>query len=349
MCYDNAYIDFTEFSAALIVGKKDHNDDISNGVGKTTIFKGIEYSLFNHADINLEDMIRDDEDLCSITIDFIVSDQEYRVTRTRTRKGTSDLTLYKRTDNIGEESDVLHFIKLEKYSPVSNEKYWLDISGRRAADTEKELGKLIKINIKSFRIFVHFMQTDFSGLTTATPEKRKAILRDAMNLIIYPKLEKLAKDKLNALSKESDKFKIMIDTLGDPDKDIFDINVKLNLTDQNINDNLSKLSNLEIEKISFNDKINKLVNEHSGLEEKFSSLLLKEKTLSSEKSRSEISVKEYTTKKSNIINSARDIVVEIKALEETQTKLAVLDYNQVDILLEKILTKIGRASCRERV
>src|ERR1700677_2161316 len=100
-CYDNAYIDFNEFSSAILIGKKENNDDVSNGVGKTTIFKAIEYALFNYSDENLEDLIRDDTDACSVTIDFIVSDQEYRVTRTRTRKGITDLTLYKRTPNDG--------------------------------------------------------------------------------------------------------------------------------------------------------------------------------------------------------------------------------------------------------
>src|SRR5208283_2875383 len=133
MCYDNAYIDFNEFSAALIVGKKEHNDDVSNGVGKTTIFKAIEYVLFNHADINLEDMIRDDTDSCSITIDFMVDDQEYRVTRTRTRKGTTDLTLYKRTHIIGSDDEVLHSINGDTHTPLHNDKYWEDISGRRSA------------------------------------------------------------------------------------------------------------------------------------------------------------------------------------------------------------------------
>src|SRR5208337_3889553 len=196
ICYDNAYIDFNEFSSALIVGKRENNDEISNGIGKTTIFRAIEYVLFNYSDENLEDMIRDDTDSCSVTIDFSVEDQEYRVTRTRTRKGTTDLTLYKRTVNDGEEDKVFHSTKNDKNTPLHDKKYWEDISGRRAADTEKELGKLIKINVKSFRIFVHFMQHDFSGLTTASsPEKRKAILRDALNLVIYPKLEKLAKEK----------------------------------------------------------------------------------------------------------------------------------------------------------
>ena len=65
-------------------------------------------------------------------------------------------------------------------------------SGRRAADTEKEIIKLIKVNLKSFRIFVHFLQKDFGGLAAATPEKRKLILKDALNLVIYSKLEKMA-------------------------------------------------------------------------------------------------------------------------------------------------------------
>src|SRR5579885_2045551 len=139
MCYDDAFIDFNEFSAALIVGKMEHNDTVSNGVGKTTIFRAIEYVLFNHSDVNLENIIRDDATSCSVTLDFIVDGQEYRATRKRTRKST-DLTLYKRTAHSG---IVLHSIDVEeRYTPVSEEKYWKDISGRRAADTEKELAKL---------------------------------------------------------------------------------------------------------------------------------------------------------------------------------------------------------------
>jgi DNA repair exonuclease SbcCD ATPase subunit len=72
MCYDNAFIDFNEFSSALIVGKAENNNEVSNGVGKTTIFRSIEYALFNYSDVNLENIIRDDADKCSITLDFMV-------------------------------------------------------------------------------------------------------------------------------------------------------------------------------------------------------------------------------------------------------------------------------------
>ena len=245
MCYDNAYIDFTEFSSALIVGKKEHNDDVSNGVGKTSMFKAIEYALFNHADVNLENIIRDDAELCNITVDFIVDNQEFRATRTRTRKGSTDITLYKRTSSTAPDDETLHIIRQDKYEPVSDKKYWADISGRRAADTEKELIKLIKVNIKSFRIFVHFMQHDFSGLAVATPEKRKAILRDALNLVVYPKLEKIAKDKFNLLTKEFDKFTILTQGLGEPEIAITELSSNLLSSEVELTVRQSKLADLQ--------------------------------------------------------------------------------------------------------
>jgi DNA repair exonuclease SbcCD ATPase subunit len=57
VCHEKSFIDFTQFSAALIVGKIDNNDLYSNGVGKTTVFKGIEYVLFNQADTNLDKLV----------------------------------------------------------------------------------------------------------------------------------------------------------------------------------------------------------------------------------------------------------------------------------------------------
>jgi len=339
MCYDDAYVDFDQFSAALVVGKSENITDESNGVGKTTLFRAIEYVLFNHADVVLENIIRDDQDKCSVTLDFAVSNQEYRVTRTRTRKGATDLTLYIRTPTDGSETEALHTIKGDRHIPIADEsaKYWQDISGRRSADTEKDLAKLIKVNLKSFRIFVHFMQHDFSGLATATPEKRKLILKDALGLVIYSKLEKIAKEKSSSLSKEIDKFDILIASLGDPDGVIDEITQKLILVEQELSERSLKTAGFEESLAAVNDRVNQFVNEHSNLEGKFSSLLAKEQSLNGEKTRLETSIKEYTTKKSNVVNVAKDIVVELKELEETQVKLIKFEYHQIDILSEQIM------------
>lgn len=343
-CYDHAFVDFSEFSSALIVGIKQFNDDVSNGVGKTTMFKAIEYALFNHADIKLEDIIRDDADSCNVTVDFIVGNQEFRLTRTRTRKGITDVTFYQRTSSDGEEMKALHTIRNDIYEPLSDEKYWKDISGRRAADTEKEINKLIKINIKSFRIFVHFMQHDFSGLTTATPEKRKSLLRDALSLVLYAKLEKIAKDKSNLLSREADKFKTMIETLGDPETVILGLQQKLLLADQELASRADKMSELEISQKQFNEQISILVSQHTSLENKFSSLLTKEQSLNKDKSTLETSLKEYNTKRINVIKIARDTIAEVKSLEEVQLKLVSMDFHQIDILSEQIITNKERSA-----
>lgn len=343
MCHEYSYIDFSQFSSALILGKVENNDLYSNGVGKTTIFKAIEYVLFNQADVNLEKIIRDDAPNCKITLDFTNEDKEYRVVRTRTRKGATDISLYERNAVAADILESHHVLNDKKYPniycAIVSDKYWKDISGRRAADTEKDLNKLLKINFKSFRSTVHFLQNDFSGLTTATPEKRKGILKEALNLAIYSKMEKLAKDKANGISKDIDKHKTIIETLGDPDQELTLLNEQLTNTD-----NALDLKNIELtavsEQISNQTlKINNLNTQHASLESKFIELVNKEKALVLEKNKLEISVKEYTTKKSNIIKSANELVSELKILKEEQLKLTSLDYSQIDVWESEINIK----------
>lgn len=333
MCYDWAYIDFTQFSSALLVGKTEGNDAEANGVGKTTIFKSIEYVLFNQSNFNLEKIIRDDAPACKVVFDFVVGDKEYRLARTRTRKGSTDLSLYERTAEIGPEEEALH---TDKYETLFDDRFWKDLSGRRAADTEKDLAKLLKINYKSFRTFVHFVQNDFHSLATATPEKRKAILKDALNLVVYAKLEKIAKDKAAVLSRELDRVRTLIESIGDPDEELDKLNVQLSDTNGWLTVCQGTFQNLEQSLKTANDKINELTVQHSALEGKFSTLLSREQTLTQNKNRLEISIKEYTTKKGNVIRDARELLAEVKQLENTQTQLSALDYSQIDILNEQI-------------
>jgi DNA repair exonuclease SbcCD ATPase subunit len=340
MCHDNSFIDFSQFSAALIVGKVENNDLYSNGVGKTTVFKAIEYVLFNQADANLEKIIRDDETYCQVTFDFLIGNQEYRVRRKRTKKGSTDLTLFQRTSAIGEESEVYHTAALDAkgnvYSPLDEEKFWKDISGRRAADTEKELEKLIKINFKAFRSTTHFMQNDLMGLPTATPENRKKILKEALNLLVYTKLEKIAKEKSGVLSKDIDKHKTIIENLGDPNKELLQLSLQLSTNGTELLDKQTVLDSFLKELSDLTDKVNELNNIFSTLEGKSSTLVAKEQSLLNEKNRLEISVKEYHSKKSNVIKAAKDLVNEVRALQETQVQLAEIDYSQADILGEQV-------------
>jgi DNA repair exonuclease SbcCD ATPase subunit len=335
-CHEKSFIDLREISSALIVGKVDNNDLVSNGVGKTSIFQAIEYVLFNKSDAPLERIVRDDTNSCKITVDFIVDDNEYRLVRVRTRKGSTDLSLFQRNSVVADEEKAYNTIE---GVPVTDEKYWKDLSGRRTSDTEKDLNKLIKINFEAFRNTIHFVQGDFAGLTTSTPEKRKGILKDALNLLVYTKLEKMAKDKANAMSKEIDKLKSLIQVLGDPEQDLIDQNRQISDVTTQIFDKTVKLNELTEQLEELNVNINTLTNSLSNLESKFSSLLIKDQALSSEKNRLEISIKEYHSKKGNIAKGARDLVDEINVLKEQQVQLAQLDYSQIDILTELVSSK----------
>lgn len=338
MCYDKSYVDFTQFSSALIVGKMENNDNYSNGVGKSTIFRAIEYVLFNQADVNLEKIIRDDTNFCKIVLDFLIGDQEYRITRTRTRK-TTDVSLFQRNTVIGSETEVYHSISGDVYEPFTDKKimemYWKDLSGSRAGDTEKDLAKLIKINAKSFRSTIHFLQNDFGGLSTATPENRKKILKEALNLAVYTKLEKIAKDRAAAIGKDIEKNQILLTSLGDPQKELQDLLVKVVEVELLLTEKQKSLAETNIELEQYNIKINELITEHSNLESKFASLISKEKIVSTEKSKLETSVKEYQSKRANVTKSAKELVLEIESLKADQGKLVALDYSQVDILTEK--------------
>jgi exonuclease SbcD len=336
MCYDWAFIDFTQFSSALIVGKTEGNDEEANGVGKTTIFKAIEYVLFNQSNFNLERIIRDDANFCRVVFDFTIGDKEYRLIRTRTRKGSTDLSLYERTAEDGETDHVLH---TDMYDPVTNKKYWNDISGRRAADTEKDLAKLLKINYKSFRAFVHFVQHDFTSLATATPEKRKVILKDALNLIVYSKLEKIAKDRFASLSRELDRCQTLVEGIGDPNAEIAKLQNQVLVVTKELTAKFDFLQALQTSLEGMTAKINDMTTEYSTMEAKFAALVAKEQSLQQAKAKAERSLKEYQTKKSNIVREVRELVIELKQLEEAQARLVSTDFSQLDILAKNIEEK----------
>jgi len=336
MCYQKGYIDFTQFNSALILGKKDNNDHYSNGVGKSTIFKAIEYVLFNQAEVNLEKIIRDDANSCQIVLDFIINDQEYRLSRIRTQKGTTDLTLLQRNSIQGSVDEAYHYNEHPYLDKKDIQKFWKDLSGSRAGDTEKDLAKLIKINHKSFLSTSLFPQNDMTGLPTATPEKRKAILKEALNLGIYSKLEKIAKDEFNSLNKEIDKNKILLDSLGNPAEELITLKNSIN----KINDELliknNSLTDLNVKINDLNLHINNLTQQHSILESNFASLVVKQKTLNDDKLKIENSIQEYQLKKSNLAQNAKSLVNELNSLKEQQTKLSELQYSNIEIYQSKL-------------
>lgn len=339
MCYDHAFIDFSNFSSALIIGKQENNDMYSNGVGKSSIFKAIKYVLFNQVDFALEKLIRDDTNICQVVFDFLIDGIEYRLSRTRTKKGSTDLSLLQRNNQLDSSNEAYHIIEHEIEKPILGKdakKFWKDLSGSRAGDTERDLIKLLKINYKSFSSTVLFPQNDMMGLSTATPEKRKGILKEAFNLLIYAKLEKMTKDKLNSLHKEIEKNKNIIDNLDNPEKDILDINIKLINVQNCIDNKLKILFNLKNDQVILDEKILSLNNLHIGLENNFKNFVDKQQQLLKEISGLETYIQEYQIKKNNIAKSAAQLISEIKLLNVQKLEISKFDFNQIDILAKNI-------------
>jgi exonuclease SbcC len=205
-CFEKSYLYF-DFSSALLIGVRNDNELRANAVGKSTIFLAIEYALFNETQVNMEKIIRDNTTKASVVFDFEFEGEIYRIVRHRT-KSKSDVNLFRA---ISYNSDSDH----------NDEKLWKNLSSRRNSDTEKDIAKIIKMNCNTFRDTVHFIQNDISsGLASATPEERKKLLKTALNIGFYQKLEKFVKEEFSALEKDLLIKKTSYAGFGNPDEAI---------------------------------------------------------------------------------------------------------------------------------
>jgi len=330
MCYQSTYINLEEISAALIIGRLNNNELFSNAVGKSSIFKAIEYVLFNYSEDGLERIVRDEADKCNITLDFISNEKEYRVSRTRSKKGATDLILFERIRN--EANDIIH----QECIPVNDKLIYKDLSGRRTSDTEKELESILKINLKLFRLFVHFVQNDFSGLTTSTPEKRKLILKEALNLSVYAKLEKASKEKITELSKEIYKKNILINSIEGNNLNAKSITSEISDLEKNHkalskinNENKSKLEKLNLDLSSKKENKSLLEKDFINFSSSFDEITKEVLLLNKQE-------KEQSEKKSNSIKSAKALINDIKNINSQNDLLSKIDFSELEKINQKL-------------
>lgn len=206
MGHKHTIIDCTLFSSALIVAKGVNNQDISNGAGKSTLFKAIEYVLFGEYEAKtLDELVRKGCDIGKVIFDFKVDEKIYRVERTRNKKtAKSDFRLWEQKNGLWSKEG--------------------DLTQKTSSELEVELAKLIKINHSAFRNSVLFAQDDLLNLASAkTPQERKNILKEVLSLAIYSKLEKLAREETSGLNKKIQAQKTLLFALGDPEKDLKEI------------------------------------------------------------------------------------------------------------------------------
>jgi len=336
-------IDFSGISTALIVGKSNNNELISNGVGKTSIFRAIEWVLFNQTrdaitdkDILLEDLILEGTKKCKVIFDFSIDDEIFRVIRMRTDKGVADLSFFKRSTIFDNRN--VHAVDTDK-------DLWIDISSRRVQDTEADLIKKIRMNYKAFINTSHFLQFDFkSGLAASTPAHRKTILKEVLDLVIYSKLEKIAKNNADNILKEIEKQRNAVLILGNPENDIKILEEKITEIEDNFISTNHNYKEISIKLEALNKTREELLAQHSALEGKSSSSISKKEAILFDINQLNNSLAEYSKKRKDIITLAKQLTTEINDLNDQQAQLSKIDFSQIDIIkntIKEITIKIA--------
>src|SRR6201985_445071 len=236
-------IDCTKFTSCLIVGKNKNNPNVSNGVGKSTIYKAIDFVLYGeYACDKIEEIIRDGADFCKVIFEFEISGVDYQVIRQRGKSGTH---LY------------LNQFIVDK---------WESLTAKTNTQTETELLKLVKISYKAFKNSISFAQSDFDGIASASPDKRKELLKEPLNILIYNKYHKIAKKKLDDQNKELEKNNLLILSLGKPEEELKFCIVKIAEAEENLKNkkiNYEQLnSELNIKRTELSE-LNNLINSES--------------------------------------------------------------------------------------
>lgn len=197
-------IDCTLFKSVLILGKKRNNPLESLGVGKTTLFNGFEYVLFGVVPTKqLDRIVRDNCDRCQVIFEFEISDNIYRIIRSRNKKtGKSDVRFFQKIND------------------------WNDISQKTPTETDEEIKKVIKISHIAFQNSIHFAQSDLRGLASVSAKDRKNMLKEPLQISIYSKFEKIAGKQVSDSSKELERLKTLIQSLGDPNSDLINFQLE---------------------------------------------------------------------------------------------------------------------------
>lgn len=192
--HKESFIDFSLFNSALIIGKDKSNSRKSNGVGKSTIFTAIDYVLYNETPVTMDKIILDGESKCNVTYEFSSNGETYKVSRGRSSANKSELFLFK----------------------LLSDGNWESLNQKTNGETENELKKIIKISFKAFKHSIWFSQGDLNGLSVVTPDKRKDLLKEPLNIAIYNRYLDLAKKELSSISKKIELNTALRESLGDP-------------------------------------------------------------------------------------------------------------------------------------
>ena len=170
---DGEYLDLSKPGLYLVTGE--------NGVGKSTIFEGVNFALFGKItkDMNLPDIVNEKAGKnCRVELHF----DDYWIVRYRNdKKHYNNCYLYKG------RKDPEHLI-----------------SKANLKDTQEMIDNILKFNFKSFINAVMMSQENIKGFLEADPGKKKEIIENILQLNIITKYHWVSTEKRKITRKKLD-------------------------------------------------------------------------------------------------------------------------------------------------
>lgn len=190
--YAHATVDLRDISSAVICGQ--------NGAGKSTLFvDAVLWALFGQCRTDTDAMMKLGETIMSVSVQFALNAQTYRVTRTRskaTKAGKSELSL-----------------------AIQSGYEWVSNSGAKLTETQQKILDLLNADYSLFISTGFLLQGQADRFSKATATERKAILAQILRLDQYSTLRQLATRKANdaqvRLVDKDERLQALKDSMGD--------------------------------------------------------------------------------------------------------------------------------------
>lgn len=210
-----------------------------NGAGKSSIFEGINFALYKKYNTkSLNDLINTQANSMTVTLSFIVGNQEYKVKRTRSqKKSTAELFVLKDNDY---------------HNVVSGDK-----------EVNNHIEELLEIDADLFLNAIYIRQGEIDSLVTQKASDRK---KNISKLLRLDNLETAYKDVANVISTYevkrlqinnsindniSDDKESLIEEKKVLEKDFQDNKKKLSLLEEKIKDIKSKVDEENVRSVQF--------------------------------------------------------------------------------------------------
>ncbi|KZX09974.1 AAA family ATPase [Methanobrevibacter curvatus] len=245
-----------------------------NGAGKSSIFEAISFALFKQHDGKINNLINSNisnkhnssNNSMSVSLDFNVNGNNYRVIRKRTEtKSNSELFFVENVyetkinskntfkeiskDNFKEISKDNFNDNYKENASQKNENKTKLVSGEKEVNSEIE--RILTMDAELFLNAIYIKQGEIADLITKTPAEKKKLIAKLLGIESLENAWKNSNHLLNVYESKKERLKALVETGSKLDKRLKDLNLSLkalNIEESDISDEIKKVDMLFKEK-----------------------------------------------------------------------------------------------------